>query len=241
MKYDALLLIETASHACSAAMVDTEGYIMAEEYVENAHAAHASLIGTMVRQVIQKSDCHPSAVGVSAGPGSYTGLRIGSSIAKGLCFGYGIPLVSVSTLHLMSAMAQKMTDATNDIDLFCPMLDARRMEVYTALYDREGTAVITDHPKIIDENSFAEHLATQHILFFGNGVAKCRALLEQHPHAHFLPEFTEPCATALADLVRRKLAASQIEDTAYWEPNYLKEFHAEVAQNKVLSSVISHS
>ncbi|SUB88145.1 universal bacterial protein YeaZ [Porphyromonas macacae] len=230
-----LLLIETATKACSVAMASADGSLLAHEYVENAEAGHASLIGPMGDRVIKQAGVQPTAVGVSAGPGSYTGLRIGSSYAKGLCFGYGIPLVSVSTLELIACMAKKEAD-TLAADRICPMIDARRMEVYMALFDRAAGRITGDRPFVVDEQAFADEMAEHKLLFCGNGMEKCRPLLSSlSSNALFASKPIEPDAAYMAPIVLKKLEEGNTEDIAYWQPHYLKEFHAVVGQNKVLN------
>lgn len=238
MKKDYLLLIETSSKVCSTALVCDDGVILAEEYAENAERAQSTLIAPMVDKLIQEANLKPTIVGISAGPGSYTGLRIGASIAKGLCFGLNIPLVPISTLELMAYMVSMMPQS-KDVDLLCPMIDARRMEVYTTLFRKDGTQVMDECPMIIDQQSFAQELKDQKILFFGSGMEKCKNILYAHsPNASFLSEI-EPMASYMTPIVVRKIEENKLADIAYWEPNYMKEFQATVAKNKVLNKQLN--
>lgn len=157
-----------------------------------------------------------NAVAVSNGPGSYTGLRIGLSAAKGLCYALQIPLITVGTLQMM-AQGVKNSEA----NLFCPMIDARRMEVFTALYDREGNEVMKPAALIIDENSFAGELKKNRILFFGNGAGKFKDICS---HSNVIFEDIEADASHLAKLSQQKFAAGDFADVAYSEPHYVKEF-----------------
>lgn len=159
---------------------------------------------------------------VSSGPGSYTGLRIGVSTAKGLCYGLGIPLIAVSTLETMT-QAAILSVGTSDHFLFAPMIDARRMEVYTAFYDAQLQKTREISADIIDENSYRETLASQNVYFFGNGAEKCKAVIT-HPNAHFIDNIV-PLAENMIPMAERAYAENCFEDVAYFEPFYLKEFY----------------
>ena len=161
----------------------------------------------------------PDAVAVSAGPGSYTGLRIGVSSAKGLCYALGVPLIAVDTLQTIVVEAIKRVD---DDMLYCPMIDARRMEVYTALFDGNAKRLTEVEAKIIDENSFREVLEEGRVVFCGNGADKCRQAI-RHPNAVFLDDI-HPLSSNMLPAAADKLKSGAVEDTAYFEPFYLKEF-----------------
>lgn len=226
-----LLLIDTSTRVCSVA-VAAAGTIISQRvsHVGNSHAAN---IGVFVQEVLTEATglgAKPSIVALSSGPGSYTGLRIGSSIAKGLCFGLGIPLVSVPTLELIAEAAQPLSQPDW---LICPMIDARRMEVYTALFDSKGKALTDTLPLVIDNNSFSEELQRRNILFVGDGAEKCRPFLS-HPNAHFSENVIYPLALYMLHPALSRIETSSYEDVAYWEPFYLKEFVATVAKNKVI-------
>lgn len=165
----------------------------------------------------------PDAVSVSAGPGSYTGLRIGVSTAKGLCYGYDIPLIAVDTLKIISKNALTGITEKKDV-LLCPMIDARRMEVYTALYNTDLEVIRPVSAEIISENSFAEILEEKTIYFFGNGSGKCKSIIT-HPNARFLDNAV-PLAENMMQLAEHKFSQKEFVDTAYFEPFYLKEFQA---------------
>ncbi len=167
------------------------------------------------------------AVAVSKGPGSYTGLRIGVSTAKGYCYGLNIPLISVDTLAGMAAgLIQKTLDVNqSDNVLFCPMIDARRMEVYTALFNSNLEKVENVSAKIIDENSFNEELLKYKIIFGGDGALKCKETLAHQPNAIFYNDFF-PSAKFIYKIAEQKFVNKEFEDTAYFEPYYLKEFIA---------------
>ncbi len=170
------------------------------------------------------------AVAVSCGPGSYTGLRIGVSTAKGLCYGLGIPLIAINTLTLMAHTAIK---ASSDAEgfLFCPMIDARRMEVYAAIYRGDGSLCREASADIICSDSYGEFLSAKPVCFFGNGAEKCKTVLT-HFNAHFIDEIV-PLAENMDELARKKYDSGEVEDLAYFEPFYLKEFRATVPKKLI--------
>ena len=170
---------------------------------------------------------------MSRGPGSYTGLRIGVSEAKGLCFGLDVPLIAVDTLAVMACavMFRKNIDETA---LLCPMIDARRMEVYSAVYDRALNPVKPVSAEIIDANSYADILSERPVLLFGNGAEKCRDVIVGE-HAHFI-DGIHPLASDMMALSEMAFRQSRFENVAYFEPFYLKEFVATKPKNKVLSN-----
>ena len=177
---------------------------------------------------IALADC--DAVCVSKGPGSYTGLRVGVSTAKGLCFGSGKPLIAVGTLDTLVAQAQQTPGMTEGIRYIVPMVDARRMEVYSAVFDPEGHQITETSPVIVDGDSFAGYLAEGPVLFIGDGAGKCEAVI-RHPNAHFrqcYPQASSMLVPALA-----ALKAGDFKDVAYFEPFYLKEFVATVSKKKL--------
>jgi tRNA threonylcarbamoyladenosine biosynthesis protein TsaB len=165
---------------------------------------------------------------VSKGPGSYTGLRIGVSTAKGLCYSLDKPLISVNTLQAMawgmSTLYSQTPDCVKDI-LFCPMIDARRMEVYVAFYNQNNEEIRATSADIIDEYSYTDILAKQQVIFGGNGSDKCRDILDSYPHASFLNNF-QPSAKYMISLAEDRFKKSEFEHTAYFEPFYLKDFVA---------------
>ena len=230
-----IILIETSTALCSAALAEDGAIVSYKE--SSAPKAHASLTAVFVQEMLSErgltiSDC--DAVCVSMGPGSYTGLRVGVSTAKGLCFGSGKPLLSVGTLDTLvaQAVAERLTvipGLTGDLRYIIPMVDARRMEVYTAVFDHYRQITETS-PMIIDENSFAEQLAEGPCLFIGDGAGKCADVI-RHPNAHFCqcwPKASAMLAPALAAYKEKRF-----EDVAYFEPFYLKEFVATVSKKKM--------
>lgn len=222
-----IINIETSTEVCSAALT-AEGQILTH-YEDFGGRNHAALISDYVKGCLDFAADHeiaPDAIAVSLGPGSYTGLRIGLSEAKGLAYALDIPLIGISTLQLM---ATRVMFSTLDIDpesIFVPMIDARRMEVYTAAYDFALDTLMEPQPLILDEQSYAQLLATgRPVLLFGNGSDKARPLLEKHPGAVFVPEVT-PLAVDMLALAELKHARREFLDLAYSVPEYLKDFQA---------------
>jgi len=225
-----ILQIETATQTCSVALaIGGETIALKEETSRNIHAGSLTLfIADVMKQAsLRYQDL--DAVAVSKGPGSYTGLRIGVSTVKGLCFALDKPLIAIDTLKMMANGF--LLENPDETGLICPMIDARRMEVFTALYNRKLEAVEPVTAKIIDADSFAEELAAHHITFIGDGALKCAEVLE-HPHAVFL----ESNYNSAAHLSKLALAAYQqqdFEDVAYFEPYYLKDFVFTAPKKKV--------
>ncbi|MBR1765720.1 MAG: tRNA (adenosine(37)-N6)-threonylcarbamoyltransferase complex dimerization subunit type 1 TsaB [Bacteroidales bacterium] len=224
------LLIETATQICSV-VLSADGRILArrDSDVPNAHSTRLSVF---IDEVLKESGLTPrdlGAVGVSAGPGSYTGLRIGVSTAKGFCYALGIPLVSVPTLLSMAALYYRQHPDYKG--LVCPMIDARRMECYTMVVDdrlrilRDTHADIFDRPHPELQSPIVGFLDEQETVFIGDGAAKTREVFASHANARFDSDF-RLSAEGLVDLVAQKIAAGQTEDVAYFEPFYLKDFVA---------------
>ncbi len=225
-----ILTIDTATTACSVALVK-DGTVQALRE-NNQGLNHSVLLAPYIDALLREHRLEVrdlDAIAVSMGPGSYTGLRIGVSTAKGLCFGAGIPLIAVPTLR---ALARAVADRTGEDVLYCPMLDARRMEVYTALFDRHNHPLPPTRAEIITPDSFAEELADRTVYFFGNGSDKARPLLTS-PHARFIPG-VETSAAHLAPLAEQLFREGEFADTAYFEPFYLKDFIATTPKKKVL-------
>jgi len=219
-----ILQIETATTVCSVALA-RDGKVVAFKQVDQRNA-HAEVITVFIDELLSASGFNYAdidAIAVSCGPGSYTGLRIGVSTAKGLCFALDKPLIAIETLESM-ALGVIAEGIETDI-LLCPMIDARRMEVYTAIFNSKGKNIKPTAAEIIDENSFADILQDNKILFFGDGAEKCREILSHNPNAQFLTGFINS-ATHLTKKAEEKFMAKDFEDVAYFEPYYLKDFIA---------------
>ena len=237
-----IILLETSTSLCSVALA--EGGSVTAYRESSAPKAHASLTAVFVQEVLQErglklSDC--DAVCVSKGPGSYTGLRVGVSTAKGLCFGSGVPLLAVGTLATLVAQAGIHGQDGNDDSctmgapaeeprFIIPMIDARRMEVYSAVFTPEGSQITETAPVIVDEDSFAEYLEQGPCLFIGDGAGKCADVI-RHPNAHFCQ--CNPKASAMLKPALAALQNKDFRDVAYFEPFYLKEFVATVSKKKL--------
>ena len=223
---DNILLIETSTALCSVALAQDGAVTSYRE--SSAPKAHASLTAVFIQEMLAErgltlADC--DAVCVSKGPGSYTGLRVGVSTAKGLCFGSGKPLLAVGTLDTLVAQAE----TPNDFRYIIPMIDARRMEVYTAVFEN-GAQITETAPKIIDETSYAEYLEQGPCLFIGDGAGKCADVIK-HPNAQFCQCW--PKASAMLVPAMAAYKEKRFEDVAYFEPFYLKEFVATVSKKKL--------
>ena len=230
MTMSCILHIDTSTDACSVAVSQDGANIYHEEELEGPQ--HAQVIGGMVDEAISFTDSHAipfDAVAVSSGPGSYTGLRIGASIAKGVCYGRNLRLIAIPTLELMCVPVLLGHEELPDDALLCPMIDARRMEVYTALYDRALKPTMETSAMIIDPDAFAEELNQHPIYFFGNGSDKCREVIT-HPNAHFVSGI-KPLAKWMGPLAEKKHVRGEFEDVAYFEPFYLKEFIAKKSKD----------
>ena len=222
-----ILLIETSTSTLSTAL--SEDGVLVEERVCTEPRQQAALTAPLVKELLdarglQVKDC--DAVCVSAGPGSYTGLRVGVSTAKGLAFGAGLPLLSVGTLDTLVA---GVADASA-YRYIVPMLDARRMEVYTAVFSPSGERLTPVEAKVVEADAFAAYLAEGEVLFVGDGALKCQETLS-HPHAHF--RAANPMARDMAGLAFAAFQAGCFENLAYFEPFYLKDFVATVSKKSL--------
>ncbi len=216
-----ILSIETSTSVCSAAL-HKDDQLLAVQELHTRQSAGAQLT-TLIEQIITYAKVSKSeidAVAVASGPGSYTGLRIGVATAKGLCFGLGVPLIAIDSLLIL---ASSVND-TISTDLLCPMIDARRMEVYCSLLTPSLAIVEPTHARIIDSESFNAQLAKHSISFFGDGAEKCRSTLKGE-NAVF-PEGIFISAQNMGKLAFQKFQTKQFEDLTAFEPNYLKEFVA---------------
>jgi len=221
-----ILHIETSTDVCSVAVSENGQVIFQQD--DHSGPNHAERLGTMVDEALSFTDSHAipfDAVAVSCGPGSYTGLRIGVSMAKGVCYGRNLKLISVPTLELMCVpllLGEKIEEGA----LLCPMLDARRMEVYAALYDRALKPVREVSADIVDQDTYREWLDRQPVYFFGNGAKKCMETIN-HPNARYI-DGVEPLAKWMMPLAERRFLQEQFEDVAYFVPFYLKDFVAKM-------------
>ncbi|MEZ0608422.1 tRNA (adenosine(37)-N6)-threonylcarbamoyltransferase complex dimerization subunit type 1 TsaB [Fibrella sp. WM1] len=217
-----LLSLDTSTTVCSAALHTLTGDLLGcyELFTERTAS---SRLTTLLHDVVAHAGyalTDVSAIAVAKGPGSYTGLRIGVSTAKGLCFALDKPLIGINTLAAMTEQIRPFYDTGT---LLCPMIDARRMEVYCAIYDQQGQEVKPTSATILDEQSFADWLAQQPVVFFGDGSAKARPVLT-HPNALFPAAQVRPSARTVGTLAAQAYTAGQFEDLVAFEPYYLKEF-----------------
>lgn len=219
-----ILLIETATKVCSAGLA-RENKIIAYREDKSMQYSHSSLLTSFIEEVLSDSGIafkHLDAVAVSMGPGSYTGLRIGVSAAKGFCYALDIPLIAVNTLDSLVSVAAVQNEIK--ADFYVPMIDARRMEVYNAVFDASLRPVRETKAEIIEENSFSELLSKGEVAFFGDGADKCKAVIK-HPNAVFYDNVF-PSVSGLVSPAFEKLQKKEFEDLAYFEPFYLKDFVA---------------
>ena len=240
-----ILLIETSTSVLSVALAQ-DGTVVSERVCTEPRM-QASLTAPLVKEVMDQAglkarDC--DAVCVSSGPGSYTGLRVGVSTAKGLAFGAGIPLLSVGTLDILVSGAsgakrprgsggvapQSVEDKDDERQFIVPMIDARRMEVYTAVYSADGKRLTEVEAKVIGPDSFEEYLQKGKVLFLGDGALKCQDVIG-HPNALFREAF--PLAKDMAKLAQKAFEEGKFENLAYFEPFYLKDFIATVSKKNL--------
>ena len=217
-----ILHIETSTNVCSVSLSENGQSVYKRVNLEGP--SHASVLGEFVEDVVSFADSHAlklDAVAISEGPGSYTGLRIGTSMAKGFCYGRNAKLISVSTLQLLCVPVLLEKELPDDAWL-CPMIDARRMEVYTAIYDRSLRCVCDVHAQVVNSDFLAQLDANRPLYFFGNGAEKCKEILAA-PN-HFFLDGVLPLAENMMPLAEKALAQDKIKDVAYFEPLYLKDF-----------------
>ncbi len=227
-----ILNIETSTDVCSVAMSDDGACIYHAEDFEGRN--HAQKLGGYVDAALSFADSHAiplDAVAVSSGPGSYTGLRIGVSMAKGICYGLGVPLLGVPTLELLCVPVLLGRRELEEDALLCPMVDARRMEVYAAVYDRALRPVRETQADVVDNDTYREYLDRGPVYFFGPGAGKCMDAIN-HPNAHLL-EGIQPLAKYMFPLAEKRIALGQTEDVAYFTPFYLKDFVAKKSEKNI--------
>ena len=224
-----ILSIDTSTNVCSVA-VSLDGTCIFDK-VDNSGSNHAEKLGTFVDEALAFVDSHEltlDAVAVSCGPGSYTGLRIGVSMAKGICYGRNIKLLAVPTLELLAVPILLHHESIEEEALLVPMIDARRMEVYSAVYDRSLKAVRSIQADVVDGDTYREFLDKGPVYFFGDGAEKCMEVIN-HPNAHLIKNI-EPVAKNMFPLAEKRMAEGKFEDVAYFVPFYLKDFVAKQAK-----------
>lgn len=220
-----ILHIEASTEVCSVAL-SQDGHIFFER-VNREERSHAKVLAPFVEEAIKVADeqgAKINAVALSSGPGSYTSLRIASSTAKGVCYGRNLPLIAIPTTAIMCVPVLFRDDIPDDA-LFCPMIDARRNEVYATIYDRALGVIKETHAEVVTEESFKEFLERGPVVFFGNGAEKCSKIIT-HPNARFLDGHLHPLAKNMMPLTERAWFDEKFEEIAYFEPFYLKNFIA---------------
>ncbi|MBI9066424.1 MAG: tRNA (adenosine(37)-N6)-threonylcarbamoyltransferase complex dimerization subunit type 1 TsaB [Salinivirgaceae bacterium] len=225
-----ILNIETSTSVCSAAIAK-DGKILAERESFDDRS-HGTLLTVFIEELLNECKLTANeldAISVSEGPGSYTGLRIGVSVAKGICYATQKPLIAINTLQAMALMARDKVKTTELI--YCPMIDARRMEVYSAMFDSNMKEIRKTMAEVIDENSFASDLLNTKIAFFGDGALKCKGLVNSE-NAIFLNDIY-PSAKFMAFLAETAYKNNTFKDVAYFEPFYLKDFVATIPKKRV--------
>ena len=233
-----ILNIETSTDICSIAL-SKDGMILHDKVVGNNsehHSQASEQLGSMVDEamtILEDRHLKLDAVAVSAGPGSYTGLRIGVSMAKGIAYGSDARLIAIPTLELLcvepllKGLPSNLSPLTSNLSpLLCPMLDARRMEVYAAIYDTSLRVVRAPQADVVDGETYKSFLDEHDIYFFGNGAEKCMPVIN-HPRAHYLPDI-QPLAKNMMPLAEKRFYAGQFEDVAYFTPEYLKAYQAKL-------------
>ena len=217
-----LLCIETSGKNCSVALFEGLQLVSIRE-VHTEQFSHSENLHVFIEQVLKESNLQPKAIkaiAISAGPGSYTGLRIGVATAKGLCYGWDIPLIALPTLRIL---AEQVTYEFTDIEYIIPMIDARRMEVFTAVYSRDFSPILEERSEILTESTFDTYLNKGKTIFLGDGITKFQSICK-HENAYFW-ENKFPSAKQMGRLALEKYQAQAFEDIAYFEPFYLKEFY----------------
>ena len=226
-----ILHIETSTDVCSVAVSEDSQIIFQQD--DHSGPNHAERLGTMTDEALSFTDNHAipfDAVAVSCGPGSYTGLRIGVSMAKGICYGRNLKLIAVPTLELL-CVPVLLREIPEEDALLCPMLDARRMEVYSGIYNRALKPIREVGADIVTAETYKDYLEEHPMYFFGNGAKKCMDVIN-HPNAHLI-EGIEPLAKWMQPLAERRLLSGTTEDVAYFTPFYLKDFVAKMPKKLI--------
>jgi tRNA threonylcarbamoyladenosine biosynthesis protein TsaB len=226
-----ILHIETSTDVCSVAVSEDTQVIFQQD--DHSGPNHAERLGSMIDEALSFTDNHAipfDAVAVSCGPGSYTGLRIGVSMAKGICYGRNLKLIAVPTLELL-CVPVLLREIPEEDALLCPMLDARRMEVYSGIYNRALKPIREVGADIVTAETYKDYLEEHPMYFFGNGAKKCMDVIN-HPNAHLI-EGIEPLAKWMQPLAERRLLSGTTEDVAYFTPFYLKDFVAKMPKKLI--------
>lgn len=225
-----ILSIETATPVCSCALLQDGQVVINKE--SHKGQSHSTLLGVFVHDImhhVRSNSLKLDAIAISNGPGSYTGLRIGVSEAKGLSYGLDIPMIAIPTPYIMASIIK---DKVNKGTLLCPMIDARRMEVYATIFDTSLNVIRNTAADIVDANSYLNLLSSNKVAFFGNGSEKCKEVII-HPNAIFIEDI-HPLASAMGVLAEKAFSEKDFVDSAYFEPLYLKEFVATTPKNKII-------
>ncbi len=233
-----VICIETATNLCSVALCNSAEIISLKESTDLK--SHASMLTVFIGEALKENGIRPGdleAIAVGKGPGSYTGLRIGVSVAKGIAYAASIPLIGIgTTLSMFWGMAGRIEEVTGDREntLFCPMIDARRMEVYNAIYDYQGKMVKDISADIISEDSFAGIPESKRIVFFGDGAAKCKEVIKRNNV--FFPDGFRISSSYMQKPAYQAIENKDFEDVAYFEPFYLKDFITTIPRKNILGN-----
>jgi tRNA threonylcarbamoyladenosine biosynthesis protein TsaB len=233
-----ILCLETATPVCSVALCDRAGVIAVRESSENK--SHATQLTVFIEELLKESGIRPEdleAVAVSKGPGSYTGLRIGVSVAKGICYGAGVPLIGIETTRSMYNGMIRIADkkyGTDSSTQFCPMIDAKRMEVYYSMFDAKGNVIKKISAEVITNESFSNIPESVKIIFFGDGASKC-SKSTGHKNSVFDMDFTISAAY-MHKTIFEEFDSGHFEDVAYFEPFYLKDFITTTQKKNIIGS-----
>ena len=225
-----ILSIETATPVCSCALLQDGQVVINKE--SHKGQSHSTLLGVFVHDImhhVRSNSLKLDAIAISNGPGSYTGLRIGVSEAKGLSYGLDIPMIAIPTPYIMASIIK---DKVDEGTLLCPMIDARRMEVYATILDKSLNVIRKTSADIVDSDSYLDLLSSNKVAFFGNGSEKCKEVIT-HPNAIFIEDI-HPLASAMGILAEKAFSEKDFVDSAYFEPLYLKEFVATTPKNKII-------